>query len=180
MPLLCLRFHRPSRAPVCPLPSSFVVKNGRKFSRVSSRIPYSNCLFDRDTGTQCRGDSGWRNFEPFFTTKLDGRGQDGARDGLWIVKQSQGHIRWSPHRAKERGSRSTSRRSLPSPAQTSPSSGAIETDTGVTATILIADDEAALRTPSRRYCAATATKAGRKARRSAELARQHQGNLKSC
>jgi len=70
----------------------------------------------------------------------------------------------------------------PQPAQTQPSlPAAIETDTGVTATILIAMMKLLCATPSRRYCAATATSAGSGSSTEAlELARQHQGHLKSC
>ncbi len=135
-----------------------------------------------DTGTGMDEETRARIFEPFFTTKLDGRGTGlGLATVYGIVKQSQGHIRVVSTPGE--GTRfeiyfpAVTPPARPKPSPSLPA--AIETDTGVTATILIADDEAALRHAITEILRSNGYKVleAESSTEALELARQHQGQL---
>jgi len=135
-----------------------------------------------DTGTGMDEQTRARIFEPLFTTKLDGKGTGlGLATVYGIVKQSQGHIRVES--TPGQGTRfEIYFPAVPPPTQPKPSPSlpaAIETDTGVTATILIADDEAALRHAITEILRSNGYKVleAESSTEALELARQHQGQL---
>lgn len=136
-----------------------------------------------DTGMGMDEQTQARIFEPFFTTKTDGRGTGlGLATVYGIVKQSGGHIQVES--AAGKGTRfeiwfpvaEPPAKVEPIPRIAEP----IETETDETiATILIADDEAALRHAlveilrSQGYCVLEADSS----LEAVEIARTHQGQL---
>jgi len=134
-----------------------------------------------DTGTGMDEQTRARIFEPFFTTKPDGKGTGlGLATVYGIVKQIGGHI----HVESTPGQGTRFEIYFPvtearTAAKTSDSPAASVTEAGIDATILIADDESALRhaiveilrsNGYRVLEAETSTEA-------LEMARQHQGQL---
>jgi two-component system cell cycle sensor histidine kinase/response regulator CckA len=134
-----------------------------------------------DTGTGIDEKNRAQVFEPFFTTKPDGKGTGlGLATVYGIVKQSRGHIRVDS--GVGRGTRfdlyfQVTDAAVPAPTVVKPVEAPAESGAG--ATILIADDEAALRQAvvqilrSSGYCvleAQTSTEA-------LEIAQQHSGRL---
>jgi two-component system cell cycle sensor histidine kinase/response regulator CckA len=100
-----------------------------------------------DTGTGMDDQTRSRIFEPFFTTKADGKGTGlGLSTVYGIVKQSGGHIRVESQLGK--GTRfeiyfpQTAPETTAYSAELQPDEGI---DLGFNATILVADDESALR-----------------------------------
>jgi CheY-like chemotaxis protein len=123
-----------------------------------------------------------RIFEPFFTTKLDGKGTGlGLATVYGIVKQSQGHIRVDS--APGLGTRfeiyfpAVASQTLREPNPSLPA--ADDTDSGVSATILIADDEAALRQAIAEILRSSGYKVleAESSTEALEMARQHRGPL---
>jgi PAS domain S-box-containing protein len=135
-----------------------------------------------DTGTGMNEGIRARIFEPFFTTKPAGKGTGlGLATVYGIVKQSQGHIRvdstpgqgtrfeiYFPATAPQ-----ILREATPSP------SSANATDSGIGATILIADDEAALRHAIAEILRSSGYKVleAESSTDALELALQHRGQL---
>jgi two-component system cell cycle sensor histidine kinase/response regulator CckA len=134
-----------------------------------------------DTGTGIDEQNRGQIFEPFFTTKPDGKGTGlGLATVYGIVKQSRGHIRVDS--GVGRGTRfdlyfQVTDPSVPAPTVVKPVEAPAESGAG--ATILVADDEAALRQAVVQilrlsgYCvleAQTSTEA-------LEIAQQHSGRL---
>jgi PAS domain S-box-containing protein len=135
-----------------------------------------------DTGTGMDEQTRARIFEPFFTTKLDGKGTGlGLATVYGIVKQSQGHIRVDS--APGQGTRfeiyfpavasQTAREPDPSLL------AANATDSELSATILIADDEAALRQAIAEILRSSGYKVleAESSTEALEMARQHRGPL---
>ena len=135
-----------------------------------------------DTGTGMDEEIRARIFEPFFTTKLDGKGTGlGLATVYGIVKQSQGHIHVES--TLGRGTRFeiyfpatapiAAREPTPSPL------AARTTDSEINATILVADDEAALRHAIAEILRSSGYKVleAETSTEALELARQHRGQL---
>jgi CheY-like chemotaxis protein len=135
-----------------------------------------------DTGTGMDEQTRARIFEPFFTTKLDGKGTGlGLATVYGIVKQSQGHIRVDS--TPGQGTRfeiyfpAVASQTLRGPNPSLPA--ADDTDSGVSATILIADDEAALRQAIAEILRSSGYKVleAESSTEALEMARQHRGPL---
>jgi signal transduction histidine kinase len=135
-----------------------------------------------DTGGGMDENTRARIFEPFFTTKLDGKGTGlGLSTVYGIVKQSQGHIRVES--TPGRGTRfeiyfpATPPLSVEKVDLAAPTTAT--TDSGVDATILLADDEAALRHAIAEILRTTGYNVleAETSTEALELARQHQGQL---
>ncbi len=134
-----------------------------------------------DTGTGMDEQTRSRIFEPFFTTKLDGKGTGlGLATVYGIVKQSGGHIhvRSTPGQ----GTRfeiyfPATETQVAVPMHDSP---AVTTaDSGIDATILIADDESALRHAIVEILRTSGYKVleAESSTQALEIARQHRGQL---
>jgi signal transduction histidine kinase len=135
-----------------------------------------------DTGTGMDEQTRARIFEPFFTTKLDGKGTGlGLATVYGIVKQSQGHIRVDS--TPGQGTRfeiyfpAVASQTLREPNLSL--APADTTDSGVSATILIADDEAALRQAIAEILRSSGYKVleAESSTEALEMARLHQGPL---
>jgi signal transduction histidine kinase/CheY-like chemotaxis protein len=135
-----------------------------------------------DTGGGMDENTRARIFEPFFTTKLDGKGTGlGLSTVYGIVKQSQGHIRVES--TPGRGTRfeiyfpATPPLGVDKVEPSAPTTAT--TDSGVDATILLADDEAALRHAIAEILRTTGYNVleAETSTEALELARQHQGQL---
>ena len=100
-----------------------------------------------DTGTGMDAATRARIFEPFFTTKPDGKGTGlGLATVYGIVKQSRGHIHVdSTPGAGTRFKVAFPVTDAPPAAPALPKQPVISEESGSGATVLIADDEAALR-----------------------------------
>jgi PAS domain S-box-containing protein len=148
----------------------------------NSQNPNWVVLEVEDTGTGMDEQTRARIFEPFFTTKLDGKGTGlGLATVYGIVKQSQGHIRVDS--TPGQGTRfeiyfpAVAPQTQPEPSPSLPATS--ETDSGVSATILIADDEAALRHAIAEILRSSGYKVleAESSTEALELARQHRGQL---
>jgi PAS domain S-box-containing protein len=136
-----------------------------------------------DTGTGMDEQTRARIFEPFFTTKLDGKGTGlGLATVYGIVKQIGGHIRVESTQGK--GTRfeiyfpaTEARTAATATASDSPSVSA--TDSGIDATVLIADDESALRHAIVEILRSSGYKVleAESSTQALEMARQHRGQL---
>ncbi len=134
-----------------------------------------------DTGTGMDEQTRARIFEPFFTTKPDGKGTGlGLATVYGIVNQIGGHIHVESTPGK--GTRFeiyfpvTEARAA---AKTSDSPVASVTEAGIDATILIADDESALRQALVEVLRSNGYKVleAETSTEALEMARQHQGQL---
>jgi CheY-like chemotaxis protein len=135
-----------------------------------------------DSGTGMDEQIRARIFEPFFTTKLDGKGTGlGLATVYGIVKQTQGHIRVDS--TPGQGTRfeiyfpATPPQTLrEAPPSVLPASATAD---GMGATILIADDEAALRHAIAEILRSSGYKVleAESSTEALELARQHRGQL---
>ncbi|HXN52938.1 MAG TPA: ATP-binding protein [Candidatus Acidoferrum sp.] len=134
-----------------------------------------------DTGTGMDEQTRARIFEPFFTTKLDGKGTGlGLATVYGIVKQIGGHIQVESTLGQ--GTRfeiyfpATQAQAA---AQADDSPAASTTDSGIDATILIADDESALRHAIVEILRTSGYKVleAESSTQALEMARQHPGQL---
>jgi PAS domain S-box-containing protein len=134
-----------------------------------------------DTGTGMDEQTRARIFEPFFTTKLEGKGTGlGLATVYGIVKQIGGHIRVES--TPGQGTRfeiyfpATEARAA-AKANDSPAVSASES--GIDATILIADDESALRHALAEILRSSGYKVleAESSTEALEMARQHRGQL---
>ena len=135
-----------------------------------------------DTGIGMDEETRARIFEPFFTTKLDGKGTGlGLATVYGIVKQSQGHIRVD----STPGHGTRFEIYFPATAQPSirennpPPPNIASVDSVIDATILIADDEAALRHAIAEILRTNGYKVldAESSTEALELARHHRGQL---
>ena len=134
-----------------------------------------------DTGTGMDDQTRARVFEPFFTTKLDGKGTGlGLATVYGIVKQNGGNI----HVESKVGQGTRFEISLPATepqvktqADASPTTNA--NDSGIDATILVADDESALRHAIVEILRGSGYKVleAETSTQALEMAQQHQGQL---
>ena len=131
-----------------------------------------------DTGTGMTQGVIEHAFEPFFTTKLDGTGTGlGLATVYGIIAQAEGSIQVSPNPARARPSRSCFLYLAGSPVPEAPVVPYQRTPKGET--VLIVEDEAALREVTRRIFARNGYRvitAGA-ARRLLTLARGHGGEI---
>jgi PAS domain S-box-containing protein len=134
-----------------------------------------------DTGTGMDEQTRARIFEPFFTTKPDGKGTGlGLATVYGIVKQIGGHI----HVESTPGQGTRFEIYFPvtearAAAKTSDSPAASVTEAGIDATILIADDESALRQALVEVLRSNGYKVleAETSIEALEMARRHQGQL---
>jgi PAS domain S-box-containing protein len=134
-----------------------------------------------DTGTGMDEQTRARLFEPFFTTKLEGKGTGlGLATVYGIVKQIGGHIRVESTLGQ--GTRfeiyfpATEARAA---AKANDSPAVSKTDAGIDATILIADDESALRHALAEILRSSGYKVleAESSMQALEMAEQHRGQL---
>jgi two-component system, cell cycle sensor histidine kinase and response regulator CckA len=134
-----------------------------------------------DTGTGMDDQTRARIFEPFFTTKPDGKGTGlGLSTVYGIVRQSDGHIQVESKVGQ--GTRfvvffPATEAQLAAQTDASPATNVI--DSGIDATILVADDESALRHAIVEILRTSGYKVleAETSTEALELARQHQGQL---
>jgi PAS domain S-box-containing protein len=134
-----------------------------------------------DTGTGMDDQTRARIFEPFFTTKLDGRGSGlGLATVYGIVKQSGANI----HVESKVGQGTRFEISFPATeaqvkAQTDAPPGTNASDSEIDATILVADDEPALRQAIGEILRGSGYKVleADSSTQALEIARQHQAHL---